>query len=186
MNRRQFGVALIGALLATAPLTAKEVSGVTMPDTAKVGEKTLKLNGMGVRKKSIFKVYVGGLYLENATKDAAAVIALDGEKAIRMQFVRSVEKGKLNDAFKEGFEANFKEKAAAQKANIDKFLAMTPDTKDGSLWMISYAPGKGTTMSYDGKDAGTIEGKDFADAVFSLWFGPKPPSEDLKKGMLGM
>jgi hypothetical protein len=26
---------------------------------------------------------------------------------------------------------------------------------------------------------------DFADAVFSIWLGAKPPSEDLKKGMLG-
>ena len=27
--------------------------------------------------------------------------------------------------------------------------------------------------------------KGFADAVFSIWLGPKPPTEDLKKGMLG-
>ncbi len=32
---------------------------------------------------------------------------------------------------------------------------------------------------------GVFEGKGFADAVFSIWLGPKPPSEDLRKGMLG-
>ena len=35
------------------------------------------------------------------------------------------------------------------------------------------------------KDVGVFEGKGFADAVFSIWLGAKPPSEDLKKGMLG-
>ena len=29
------------------------------------------------------------------------------------------------------------------------------------------------------------EGKGFADAVFAIWLGPKPPSENLKKGLLG-
>jgi len=36
-----------------------------------------------------------------------------------------------------------------------------------------------------GKELGVFEGKGFADAVFSIWLGPKPPSEDLRKGMLG-
>ena len=42
---------------------AGELAGVTLPDTLKAGEKTLKLNGLGLRKKAVFKVYVGGLYL---------------------------------------------------------------------------------------------------------------------------
>jgi len=49
-----------------------EVSGVTLPDTVAFEGKTLKLNGMGLRKKVVFKVYVAGLYLETPTKDAAA------------------------------------------------------------------------------------------------------------------
>jgi hypothetical protein len=32
---------------------------------------------------------------------------------------------------------------------------------------------------------GVFEERGFADAVCSIWLGPKPPSEDLKKGMLG-
>ncbi len=102
-----------------------------------------------------------------------------------MTFLRDVGKTKLTDAFAEGFEANAKEKAAAQKAAIAKLYALIPDVKDGETLSLSYVPGAGTTVALGDKTLGVIEGKEFAEALFALWLGPKPPSEDLKKGMLG-
>ncbi len=57
--------------------------------------------------------------------------------------------------------------------------------KDGETLALSYVPGTGTTVSLGDTVLGVIEGKEFAEALFALWLGPKPPSEDLKKGMLG-
>jgi len=91
----------------------------------------------------MFKVYVGGLYLESPSKDAGAILASDQAKAIR------------------------------------------PDVKEGSTLTFTYVPGKGTTLQVADKELGASEGKGFADAVFSIWLGSKPPSEDLRKGMLG-
>ena len=45
------------------------------------GERTLKLNGLGLRKKAVFKVYVGGLYLESPSKNAGAILGSDQAKA---------------------------------------------------------------------------------------------------------
>jgi hypothetical protein len=177
--------AAFAAAVPARPAAAKELAGVNMPDTLSVGDKTLKLNGLGLRKKVMFKVYVGGLYLETPSKDAAAILASDQAKAVRMSFLRDVDKGKMKDAFVEGFEANAKEKAAAQKASIEKLYSLIPDMKEGQTLSFSYLPGKGTTVSLGDKALGLIEGKEFAEALFALWLGPKPPSEDLKKGMLG-
>jgi Chalcone isomerase-like len=163
---------------------AGELSGVTLPDTLKAGEKTLKLNGLGLRKKAMFKVYVGGLYLESPSKDAGAILAADQAKAIRMHFLRDLTKAQLVEAFQEGFEGNVKDRAP-QKATFDKMLALVPDVKEGSTLTFTYLPGKGTTLSAGNKELGAFAGKGFADAVFSIWLGPKPPSEDLKTGMLG-
>ncbi len=189
MNRYTSRIVFAGALAfgfwAARPAVAKELAGVNLPDTMPAGEKTLKLNGVGLRKKAIFKVYVGGLYLESPSKDPAAIVAADAPKAVRMHFLRDLRKSQLTEGFTEGFEANAKEKAAAQKATIDRMLALVPDVKEGETLTFVYVPGKGTTLSAGDKILGTFEGKDFADAVFSLWLGPKPPSEDLKKGMLG-
>jgi hypothetical protein len=167
----------------TAVLAA-ELGGVTLADTLKAGDKTLKLNGLGLRKKSVFKVYVGGLYLESPSKDAAAVLASDQAKAIQLHFLRDLTKVQLVEAFQEGFDANAKDKAA-QKAAFDKMLALVPDVKENSTLTFAYVPGKGTTLQVGTKELGVFEGKGFGDAVFSIWLGSKPPSEDLKKGMLG-
>lgn len=174
-----------GFVLAAPPAAAGEVAGVKLEETLTAGGKTLKLNGMGLRKKAIFKVYVAGLYLETASKDGAAVASADAPKAIKMHFLRSVDKGKLVETYKEGFDANAKEKAAAQKPALDQFFGTVADVKDGTVVTYTYLPGTGTVVTRDGKDVGTIAGKEFAETLFLLWFGPKPPSEDLKKALLG-
>jgi len=191
MRRSVVGTLSLAAVLvvsAVSPLgttaLAGELSGVTLPDTLKAGEKTLKLNGLGLRKKAVFKVYVGGLYLESPSKDAGAILTADQAKAIRMHFVRDLTKAQLVEAFQEGFEANVKDRAP-QKAAFDRMLALVPDVKEGSTLTFAYVPGKGTTLSAGSKELGVFEGKGFADAVFAIWLGPKPPSEDLKKGLLG-
>ena len=185
-RNRLLGTALsAAALLLALPAFGKELAGVTMPDTATAGDKAVKLNGVGLRKKAIFKVYVAGLYVEAPSKDAAAILAADAARIVKMQYLRSVDKASITGAFREGFENNAKELAAKQKANIDKMIAAVPDLKDGETMSFTYVPGKGTTLSHNGKDLLSVEGKEFADAVFLLWLGPKPPSDDLKKGLLG-
>jgi len=184
-TKRIMGLVIAAAFLTSATAIGGELSGVKLPDTLSVGGKTLKLNGMGLRKKAMFKVYVGGLYLETPSKDATAIMAGDKAVAVTMHFVREVGRKKLVETFSEGFENNAKEKAASQKANIDKLLATVVDMKDGDEVTYAYDPAKGVTVIQNSKVVGSIEGKDFAPVLFSLWFGPKPPSEDLKNGMLG-
>jgi hypothetical protein len=72
---------------------AGQLEGATLADTLKAGEKTLKLNGLGLRKKAMFKVYVGGLYLESPSKDAGATLASDRAKAIRLHFLARPDEG---------------------------------------------------------------------------------------------
>jgi hypothetical protein len=175
---------MLALLLVDAATLAAELAGATLPDTLSGGGKTLKLNGLGLRKKAMFKIYVGGLYLESPSKDAGGILASDQARAIRMHFLRDLTKAQLVEAFEEGFEANAKDKAG-QKAAFDKMMALVPDVKEGGTLTFTYVPGKGTMLQAGDKELGTFEGKGFADAVFSIWLGPKPPSEDLKKGMLG-
>jgi hypothetical protein len=61
------GAVVLGFLLSleVGELVAAEVAGVSLPDEVvleSTGEK-LVLNGVGVRKKFVVKVYVGALYL---------------------------------------------------------------------------------------------------------------------------
>ena len=44
--------------------------------------------------------------------------------------------------------------------------------------VVTYVPGHGTTVVAAGGTPVTVEGKDFADAMFRNWLGPEPADDD--------
>jgi len=165
---------------------AGQLGGVRMPDQATVGGKTLRLNGMGVRKKLWIQVYVAGLYLENPTQEASRVVTTDQVKQVRMHFTTGLAtKSKMDDAWDEGFEANNPQAVGKLRPRIETFKSYFGDMKDGDLVEITYVPDQGTTVAVNGAVKGTIEGKDFSEALMRVWFGDHPPTAPLKQGMLG-
>lgn len=176
---------LLLCLVAAFPVSAREVAGVTLPDTTTVEGKTLKLNGAGLRKKVVFKVYVGGLYLENPSKDPAAIISSDQVKRMQLSILRSLKGTQVSEAIEEGFEKNSKASLGLLKARLKKFESMIPNVEKGDQILLTYVPGKGTVVTVKGAEKGVIEGKDFADALFAVWLGANPVQADLKTALLG-
>ena len=172
-------------LLGMAAVTsAVEVAGVNVPPTITVEGKTLHLNGAGLRTKMMFKVYVAGLYLENTSKDAAAIASSDQVKSMRLAILRSLKGKQVSEAIEEGFEKNSKGQMGALKARLDKLGTMIPNVEKGDDIVLTYVPGKGTVVTVKGAEKGVVEGKDFADALFAVWLGGNPVQEDLKKELL--
>jgi hypothetical protein len=181
---------LLAALIAAAVLVpdarAREVAGVAVPDSASLGGKTLPLHGAGLRKRLFVKVYVGALYLESHAASAEAVVAADAPKLVRMHFLRDVGRGDILKTFREGFERNSKATAAAATASLAEVEKVLPaEVKTGQVLLVSYVPGTGTALGVEGGASATVEGKEFADALFRVWMGPEPADADLKAAMLG-
>ena len=183
--KRTLSLALLLCFGAASAMSAREVAGVTLPDTATVEGKTLKLNGAGLRTKMVFKVYVAGLYLETPTKDAATVISSDQVKRMHLSILRSLDSSKITEAISEGFEKNSKVELPALKARLDRLNSMIPNVEKGDQILLTYVPGRGTVVSAKNVEKGVIEGKDFADALFSVWLGANPVQPDLKKALAG-
>jgi hypothetical protein len=180
---RKVLVACACVCVLSASLLAATLADVTLPDSITVGNQSLVLNGLGLRSKMFIKVYVGGLYLEKKTNDPAAIINSDATKRVVMQFIYGeVSRDQMIEAFDEGFKANAPK---APKAEVQQLIDALETMKKGEQMVVTYVPGTGTTLTLRGKDKVTIAGLPFAQAVFSVWFGPKPPSSDLKNGMLG-
>ncbi|MBS1151867.1 MAG: hypothetical protein H6Q89_3565 [Myxococcaceae bacterium] len=177
--------ALLISLLFAVPALAKEFKGVKMADTITVDGKALKLNGMGLRTKVVFKVYVAGLYLEEVSNDPAVILTKDQTRKVEMIMLRDLEKAKIVEAIQAGFEKNNADKMPALKERLAKFVGVIPDLKENQILSLTYVPGKGTTVKGGASAETTVEGKDFADALFSVWLGKTPVDEDLKSGMLG-
>ena len=176
---------LLVCLIFAAPAFAKELKGVKMAEAAEVDGKPVKLNGMGLRTKAIFKVYVAGLYLEETSKDPAVILSKDQIRRVDMVMLRDLEKTKIADAITAGFEKNSGPNMPALKERLAKLTAAVPDLKEGQMFRLTYVPGKGTTLKGGTGPEMVTEGKDFADALFGVWLGKNPVDEDLKEGMLG-
>jgi len=176
---------LILALATTA--TAGTKAGVTMPDTIRVGDKQLTLNGMGLREATFLNVdvYVAGLYLERVSSDPATIISSPQTKRVVMHFVRDVDRSDIVKAWNEGFAKNATVKLATIKPLIAQLNSWMPDCKKGMDVIFTYEPGKGLAVDIGGTRKGVINNDDFARSMFAVWLGPNPPTKDLKKGMLG-
>lgn len=186
MRSRNIVLSLAIALIfLTTPAFAGEVAGISMPESITVEGQTLALNGMGLRKKLFFKVYVAGLYLQNKSGNASQVISSDQIKRVDMVMMRDLGRGKITEAVEAGFEKNNSAQMPALKKRLDRFNAGIRDLKDGDHLTITYVPETGTILEGQGNEKLVIEGKDFGDALFSVWLGDYPVDENLKNGMLG-
>jgi hypothetical protein len=185
MKKTTFLVALLALTAAAAAARAAEVAGVKLADTVDVEGKTLKLNGAGLRKKAFFKVYVAGLYVETPSKDAATLISSNQIKSMRLHILRNLKGSQITDAIEDGFERNSKAALPQLKPRLEKLATMIPDVAEGDTIYLSWVPDEGIQVTVRGTNVGKIEGRDFADALFSVWLGPNPVQEDLKKGLLG-
>ncbi len=174
------------ALVVATPALARKVAGVEFPDSIDVGGQKLALNGAGIRKKFIIKVYAGGLYLTQPSHDAAAIVAEDAPKRVRMVFLRGVSKSQIMNAYREGFEKNSAGPGLKDLlAKLDQIAPAIPNLKEGAEMFVTYVPGEGTTVAAAGGGTATVPGKEFADALFRNWLGRAPADEDLKAAMLG-
>jgi hypothetical protein len=169
------------ALLALAD--AATLAGVTLPDAATVAGHPVTLNGLGLREKYLIDIYVGGLYLTHPTRDGAAAIASDEPKRVVMHFVYGVSRDQMVASFRSDFGAG----ASRFAGDIDRIVAALPASlSKGDELVFDYVPGTGTTFTVEGRAAVVIPGPDFMKMVWGVWLGPKPPTADIKAGMLGL
>lgn len=178
------------AVLLVQAAHAAEVAGVRIEDKVRVGGSELVLNGAGLRKRIVFKVYVGALYLPEKTGDAAGVLASSGPKRVSMTLMRDLTAKQLTEALEDGMRANHTEaQLAALRSRLDTAQATMREigsAKEGSVIALEYLPGSGTRITVDGTPRGpTIPGEDFYAALLRVWLGDKPVDATLKKAMLG-
>jgi hypothetical protein len=187
MRKVVLTILVLALMVSVYPLFAGTLKGVTMEDSIEVDGQKMVLNGMALRKKVIFKVYVAGLYLPQKESDWKKILDSDTMRQTVMHFVRSVGPGKINDAWMEGLEDNTPDASPGLKKQFETLCSYMEEVKNGDRIVFTYVPGKGTTVEVKDKQKGILEGKPFADALFACWIGPEPgPGEGFKEDLLGL
>ena len=173
-----------------APAMAKEIEGVTIPETYAVtdSDTTLLLNGAGIREKFFLDIYIGALYLPARTSDASAILSDTGSASILMHILYGkVSKQKITDGWTDGLEANLSaEKMRALRPQLEKFNSLFQDLHKGDRIRIDYIPGTGTEVRISGEWRGVVEGNEFYRSLLRIWIGSNPVTRSLKQAMLGI
>jgi len=182
---------LLILLLLAFPLQAAELEGVALDDRIQVDGQELQLNGLALRTRVFFRVYVAGLYLAAKTTAAQAAINSKGAKRIILvmmreanaeQFVLSIEAGMRDN--------NAEAQLAAVKAQTESLastICAIGQARRGMRIVLDYIPSAGGTQLYvDGTARGRLMlGEEFFRALLRVWLGEDPAQEDLKAALLG-
>lgn len=169
-------------------LISKEISGITMPDNLTLDNQTLVLNGCGVIKKFLFKVYAVGLYLETKTNDWNKLLNEDKPFIIRLHFLRNgISDEQIIDAWNTSFNKNTDVKASTIQNEINSFNSLFKGItiNENNILQFDYKPGVGTRVYINGQLKGNIGGYYFKRALIGIWIGKEPRDEDVKEKLLG-
>jgi hypothetical protein len=167
--------------------SGREIAGVVIPESGTIDNKAVVLNGAGIRKKFIIKVYVGSLYLTVKRSTVMEILDDPGAKRIVMNFLyKEVSADALVEGWNEGFAANNStQDLLPLKDRIKQFNSFFITVRNGDEIRLDYLPGEGTQVWINGILKGSVSGEDFSRALLKIWLGPEPPDRKLRDAMLG-
>ena len=175
---------LVGSVFQSSPVIASPAAKFA-PDVA-VNGQTIPLRGTGrLVWMRLVTVYDAALYLPAGIpgKD----VLTDVPKQLELSYHISIKGKKFGESAEPYLEKNVTpEELARLRPRIEQLNKLYRDVKEGDRYALTYAPGKGTTLSLNNEPLGTIEGADFAAAYFAIWLGAKPISEAMRDDLTGL
>ncbi|MCE9614490.1 MAG: chalcone isomerase family protein [Lentisphaerae bacterium] len=177
-------------LLAVAGAYAAEEAFITIRGAQfgrelTVGDQPLVLKGAGVlRYKRIVPVYVAALYVapQSAGQDVLGTVA----KRLEVEYLVKADARDFNEAGERILKASLTPAAYADlRVRIEQIQALYPNPVPRDRCALTYQPGAGTELRYNGRVLGVIPGDDFQRAYFGIWLGSEPASVALRTALLG-
>ena len=179
--------ALAALVLVASAAGAAELAGFRVPDRVRLGDRELALNGIGVRTATAFKVkiYVAALYLEKPASDAGQVLDSSGVKQIKMKYLYAISAGDMKRGWEHSFTESCPEKRCEPfQAQIAEFQGLVGAVAEGDLYDYSFFDDR-VEIARPGSPPVSIRGREFARLLLSTWIGKAPPTEELKRRLLG-
>ncbi|MCU0842862.1 MAG: chalcone isomerase family protein [Thiobacillaceae bacterium] len=184
-----FCLAVAAGMPARSAIHGLEVAGIRLPDRVSLAGRDMVLNGAGLRRILLMKIYVAALYLPERRHDARAVLDRDIPRSLQLTLLRDLSTEQNLDALKGGLaDNNGPREMAAIGPQVDRFLELIRglgEVSAGSVIRLDYLPGEGTRVSLDGRPLGRVPGEAFNRAVLKIWLGDDPVQVSLKRALLG-
>lgn len=181
-------VAILAAclVLGTIPLRvgAAEIEDIPFSEQVEIVDQRLPLFGLGLlRYRVVFRGYVGGLYLPRGVE--ATQVLSDVPKALELYYFWDIEGRFFGESAITLLERTHgPDRVARMRPQLDRLHALYRDVEAGDRYRLSYVPGRGTTLAYNGEELGTVPGADFARDYFGIWLGEDPINDSFRDQIL--
>lgn len=178
-----------GTWIGATPAMAATLEGQTFEDTAVLSERTLRLNGLGLRGVAWIKAFVAGLYLPAPTKDSTQVLTMPGPKRLRLKIMLEAPSHELTKSLTSRIARHEPEPVQAQiGARLQTLAALIDglgELKVGDTVDLDFQPDRGTVLRFNEKPVGPpVAGDDLYRAVLKIFVGEHPADKRMKEGLL--
>jgi hypothetical protein len=169
--------------LSPPPARAAEVGGVEFTDRLP-GEPPLELRGAAVlRFMALLRVYAAALWVGEGV-DSSRVLE-DVPKRLEIEYFRAFSAEQFAESTRVKIGENVSpEDYARIEPRIEELNELYRSVQPGDRYAITYLPGRGVELAFNGAPLGWIEGADFGAAMFSIWLGERPLDASLKRRLL--
>jgi hypothetical protein len=168
---------------------AATLDGVTLPDTYAVDGQSLVLNGIGLRTLTIFQIraYVAGLYLPQPSHDAQQILASTGPKVIILKFIRGASKERIERQYRAGEAVNCGDGGCdpADEGDFERLVAAAPAVSPGDTSTYVFTS-KSVRVFANDRMIDEFTNRDLAFRLLSGFIGNRPPSQELRRQLLGL
>jgi len=167
------------------PVSASQTTANDFVPFYQTGDTKLELSGTGVlRYLGVISIYYGAFYLPSGV--SADQTLQDVPKRLEVKYLRSFKAKEIGQAAIAGIKNNVDQEFYDRlEPRIVYHNSLYQDFEPGDRVTLTYIPSVGTTLEINDKAKGTIQGADFAAALFSIWLGDKPFDTGFKRALLG-
>lgn len=167
------------------------IADVRVPSSVDTSAGPLRLNGAGLRRKFLVKIYVASLYTAKpvASLEAATVPLM--ARRLQLHFLRGVSGKEISDVLVRAISATSTPSEVARAsvgiAKLGEMVNAQKALKAGDSLSIDWVPGQGTYLGINGHGDGTcIVEPEFNLALLRIFLGDNPIDVGLKADLLGL
>ena len=183
LSLQQRVVALL--LLFSYSVHAKEVDGVSIPDSFQCEEKTLPLQATALRTATIFniRVYIIAYYGDSKITSMKSAIETKPPFCFVVKYLRDVDNKDADKAWKYQFKESSNYPYPDLKSHVKILQDSFGEIKGERQHVFSFSKDK-TKLFENGVLKGEIPGQEFQKNFLSIWYGTKPPTKKVQEQLL--
>lgn len=132
----------------------------------------------------VFRVYWAALHVGDGIP--TETVLEDVPKRLEIVYLRKIS---AQDIIKAGNEIlrrqTSPEEFAAIESRVNQINALYRGVRPGDRYTLTYLPGYGSELAFNGEPLGVIPGADFARHYFGIWLDPRNEFREFRAALLG-